>query len=103
MPKTLATAHGTQRHAGAQGVTVLESWQQIVFLERDRNCKGEPVYVVRLRFGTLAPFRFGPYATEAEARQVCQGVIEELDGELYELVTNLQITVVGAHEMNRDY
>ena len=63
----LAQTQTTLRPTKPSSITV-ENWNDLLFLVREPNRKGEPKWFIRAIMGEFAQVRYGPYDTEKEAR-----------------------------------
>lgn len=72
----------TKTHAAKEGRTVLENWENLLFLTKEPNRHGTIVWTVRLIFGDLHTFRYGPFETVDEATTAFLAVSKYLDSEL---------------------
>lgn len=64
---------------------VVDSWNKLLFLVRQPDRHGRMVWNARLIFGDYAPFRYGPFETEKEARAMFKILAQHLDEALWEL------------------
>lgn len=68
-----------------EGAVTLDSWESLLFLVRDPDRHGRPVFNVRLVIGTLPPWRYGPFQTEENAREGFAALRSAVQSELLEL------------------
>lgn len=50
------------------GAKIIDSWANVLFLYEEPNRLGRTIFNVRLRVGDFAPWRYGTFETEDEAR-----------------------------------
>ena len=71
------------------GGTIVNGWDDMVFLVQEPNRYGNNVYHIRLIFGDLTPRRYGPFESEALAKKAFrvarEFVIEALDNIFYDI------------------
>lgn len=72
-----------------QDSTVIESWNDIVFLIHEPDRHGRLVWSVRLAVGDLTPWKFGPFDSKREAVSVMnrlsglvEGALADVPGEI---------------------
>jgi hypothetical protein len=81
-----------------QAVTI-DSWADVLVLVREPDRHGHTVYNVRLHFGTLPPWRYGPVSTEEEARRLFSTLRGAVSDALADLVSEVGVQAgVCGHE-----
>ncbi len=61
------------------GSTTFKHWKDLIFLVKEPNRKGIPVWWVRVVVGDLDPFRAGPYSSEKEARKKFATIVDDFE------------------------
>lgn len=69
------------------GAKILDNWMNVLFLYEEPNRLGRTVYNVRLIFGNLPAWRYGPYKTEEEARTEFSSLSDYLEPRIEDLCT----------------
>ena len=64
------------------GSSTVDNWNDLLFLVREPNRKGEPKWFIRAIMGEFAHVRYGSYDTEKEARAMFKKGRELFDQEL---------------------
>lgn len=62
--------------------TIMDSWNNLVFLIHEPDRHGHLVWFVRLAVGDLTPWRFGPFDSKREAVSVMNRLSESVEDAL---------------------
>ncbi len=74
------------------GSTTFGNWKDIIYLVKEPNRKGVPMWWVRVVVGDLDPVRSGPYATVKEARAKFAEIVGEFGYRIYDCMPSSNVT-----------
>ncbi len=91
------TAH--ERLATRFGGKIIRSWGDDAFLvlERDRN--GLHQFHIRMIFGEMECYRFGPWSSEEVARQLFKLATEYVEKEMFDIFSGVADVSIGSRDV----
>jgi hypothetical protein len=69
--------------------TVIDSWNNLVFLVREPDRHGDLVWIVRLVLGDLPPWKFGPFDSKKDARAAMTRLTEVFENSIGDIPFNI--------------
>ena len=87
-----------ERLAMRFGGKIVESWGDDAFLvlERDRN--GLHQFHIRMIFGEMESYRFGPWSSEEVARQLFDKAAEYVEKEMFDMFCGIADVHIGSRD-----
>ena len=86
------------RLATRWGGEIIKDWGDNIFLVLEKNRNGLPQYHVRMIFGEMESYRFGPWSSEEVARQLFDKVPEYIEKEMFDVFCGVADVSIGSHD-----
>ena len=90
------TAH--ERLATRFGGRIVTSWGDNIFLLLERDRKGLLQFHIRMCFGDMEAYRFGPWISEQVARQLFDKAAEYFEREMFDIVSGVADVSIGSRD-----
>ena len=87
-----------ERLASRFGGKIIKSWGDNIFLVLENNRNGVPQFNIRMIFGEMESYRFGPWSSEEVARELFGKAAEYFDREMFNMFFGVADVHIGNHE-----
>ncbi len=87
-----------ERLATRFGGKIIKSWGDNMFLVLENNRNGLPQFNIRMIFGEMESYRFGPWSSEEVARQLFDKVPEYIEKEMFDVFCGVADVHIGSRD-----